>query len=185
VAPAIRLLLAFSALGAGLIHLAVGAGAPFPLWVLLVGFGIAELGWAVATLYTGRIVLPRLTLGGSLVPVAVWAATATLGSGLGVSAQATGLPLFPMFIASLFNIFLAATLAVLARNAANSTRRPLAPEKPAGWKFATALVLGGVIFSGLTTPALAATNAGLYAVPHGSHSIPALEFLESDSHAGH
>ncbi|TDW30148.1 hypothetical protein [Cryobacterium psychrophilum] len=184
-APTIRLLLAFSAIGAGLIHLAVGAGAPFPLSVLLVGFGIAELGWAVATLSTGRIVLPRLMLGGALVPVAVWAATATLGSGLGVSAQATGLPLFPMFIASLFNIFLAVTLAVIARKAASGLGKSIESAKPAGWKFATALVLGGVIFSGLTTLALAATNAGLYAVPHGSHSVPGLEFLESDAHAGH
>jgi len=49
----------------------------------------------------------------------------------------------------------------------------------------TALILGGLIFSGLTTPALAATNAGLYATPHGSHSIPALEFLDGGGHEGH
>ncbi|MBB5643128.1 hypothetical protein [Cryobacterium roopkundense] len=183
-APAIRLWLAFSALGAGLIHLAVGAGAPFPLSVLLVGFGIAEIGWGVAALSTGRLVVQRVALGATLVPVAVWAATATLGSGLGVTAASTGLPLFPMFVASAFNVFLAVSLALIARTssdgAATVTQAPAS-----GWKFMTALVLGGLIFSGLTTPALAATNAGLYATPHGSHSVPGVEVPAGGSHDGH
>ncbi|MDH6235391.1 hypothetical protein [Cryobacterium sp. CG_9.6] len=188
--PAIRILLAFSALGAGLIHLAIGAGAPFPLSVLLVGFGVAELGWAVATLATGRIIWPRITLGGALIPVAVWAVTVALGSGLGVTAADTGLPLYPMLVASLFNVFLAVALTVIGRQRANpaktaGTTETATPAKPAGWKFATALVVGGLVFSGLTTPALAGTNAGLYAVPHGSHSVPGLESLNGGGHAGH
>lgn len=130
--------------------------------------------------------LHRTTLIATLIPVAVWAATATLGSGLGVAAIATGLPLFPMFVASVFNVFLAVSLVVIARRAANGTAAPVSQAPASGWKFMTALILGGLIFSGLTTPALAATNAGLYATPHGSHSIPALEFLDGGGgHAGH
>lgn len=184
-APALRLWLAFSALGAGLIHLAVGAGAPFPLSVLLVGFGVAELGWGAATLYAGRVVLQRVALGATLVPVAVWATTATLGSGLGVTAASTGLPIFPMFVASLFNVFLGVSLAVMARRHSNPATTGSAEAPASGWKFMTALILGGLIVSGLTTPALAATNAGLYATPHGSHTVPALEIPERDGHGDH
>jgi len=178
-----RLWFAFAALGAGLIHVAVGASAPFPLAVLLVGFGIAELTWGIAALSLGRLPVPRAVTGAALIPVFVWGATAALGSGLGVSTEATGLPLFSMTVASFFNLFLAVVMAVHQRRssaaaaAAFELGEPVAgqgrpvPAAASGWRFLTALTLGGVIFSGLTTPALAATDAGQLAVPHGtSHS---------------
>ena len=164
----VRLWLAFAALGAGLIHVAVGASAPFPLSVILVGFGLAELGWGVATLVRGRLLAPRTMMGIALIPVFVWGTTATLGSGLGVSAEATGLPVFPMMIASLFNLVLAAGLALHERRAARGGAAEPAASGSQGWRFVTALTLGAVIFSGLTTPALAATKAGDLAVPHGT-----------------
>lgn len=172
----ITLWAALAAIGAGTIHLAVGAGAPVLLAIVLVGFGIAELGWGVATLARGRFVAASPALFGALIPVLVWAATATLGSGLGLTASTVGLPLHPMLVASLFNLFLAGSLAVLRRPSGTSGRvtdagsRPTADASPAqGWRFIAALILGGVLFSGLTTPALAATEAGTVAVPHGSH----------------
>ena len=174
-----RLWLAFAALGAGMIHVAVGASAPFPLAVLLVGFGVAELAWGVAALSMGRLPVPRAVTGAALIPVFVWGATAALGSGLGVSADATGLPLYSMAIASSFNLFLAVVMAVHQRRASTEAASPVtltdtpraAPVAAGGWRFLTALTLGGVLFSGLTTPALAATDAGQLAVPHGtSHS---------------
>ena len=171
--PVIRMWLGFAALGAALIHLAVGAGAPLPLAILLVGFGIAELGWAIVTLVRAQPIALRVTLGAVLIPVFVFAATATLGSGLGVSAAETGLPIYPMLIASLFNLFLAGSLAIIIRQShnakpASATDKSVREAQPAGWRFLTALVLAGLVVSGLTTPALAATNAGLYAVPHGA-----------------
>ncbi|WP_105036210.1 hypothetical protein [Cryobacterium aureum] len=171
--PVIRMWLGFAALGAALIHLAVGAGAPLPLSILLVGFGLAELGWAVVTLSQTRPVAIRVVFGATLIPVLVFATTATLGSGLGVSAAETGLPMYPMVIASLFNLYLAGSLAVIIRKKANtspSTERTRKVAQPGGWRFLTALVVAGLVVSGLTTPALAATNAGLYAVPHGAPS---------------
>ena len=176
--PVIRTWISFAALGAALIHLAVGVTAPFPLSVLLVGFGIAELGWGIATLAMGRITIPRIVVGAALIPVFIWGATAALGSGLGVTSAQTGLPLYPMAVASLFNVFLAATVAIAVRRASNEVHPPAgtaahAAATPSGWRFLTALTLGGVLFSGLTTPALAATDAGQLAVPHGS------------SHGGH
>ena len=171
--PVIRTWLGFAALGAALIHLAVGAGAPLPLAILLVGFGVAELGWAVATLARARPIALRFTIGATLIPVLVFAATAILGSGLGVRAEETGLPFYPMVTASLFNIFLAGSLAVIVRRAANAPSASVSEQtrqqpQPAGWRFLTALIVAGLVVSGLTTPALAATNAGLYAVPHGA-----------------
>ncbi|MFC5930564.1 hypothetical protein D6T64_16805 [Cryobacterium melibiosiphilum] len=179
-----RLWLGFAALGAGMIHVAVGASAPFPLSVLLIGFGVAELAWGVTALALGRLPVPRAVSGAALIPVFVWGATAALGSGLGVSAEATGLPFYSMAIASLFNLFLAVVMAVHQRRrsneaassatgAASVARTGTSPAVAGGWRFVTALALGGAIFSGLTTPALAATDAGQLAVPHGT------------SHGGH
>ena len=174
--PIIRIWLAFAAIGAALIHFAIGAGAPLPLAITLAGFGAAELGWGVATLIRGSLLAPKVTLFAALIPIFAWGATATLGSGFGLHGEATGLPFFPMAVASLFNIFLAGTLAVIQRHATNRSETTDAAGTTQGWRFLTALIVGGALFSGLTTPALAATDAGKYAVPHGSHSIPGEEF---------
>ena len=181
-----RLWLAFAAMGAGTIHLAVGASAPILLAIVLVGFGAAELGWGVATLVRGRLIAAEMALFAALIPILVWGATATLGSGFGLPAGATGLPLFPMMVASLFGLFIAAALAAGRRTAGPDIRvadeagtfklgagRTNAAAAPQGWRFFAALTVGGLLFSGLTTPALAATEAGAHAVPHGSHGLPA------------
>lgn len=182
--PVIRLWLAFAAIGAALIHLAVGASAPLPLAFILVGLGIAELGWGVATLVRGFIVAPTVTLVAALAPVFIWGAAATLGSGVGVPAESMALPLLPMAVASLFDIFLSVSLAVIRRRVLCGHTPSADAAAPEGWRFLAGLVIGGVLFSGLTTPALAATDAGLYAVPHGSHSIPGLQLPEG-SHSHH
>ena len=192
--PISRLWLSFAAIGAGTIHLAVGASAPVLLMITLVGFGAAELGWGAVTLVRGRALAPGAALFGALIPVFVWGAVATLGSGLGVPAAATGLPLQPMATATLFDLFLAGSLALILRRAsaapaAPATRTaPHAPDaavaaQPAGWRFLAALTLAALVVSGLTTPALAATDAGTHAVPHGSHGLPAAPTPESP--AGH
>ena len=173
-----RIWLAMAAIGAALIHLAVGAGAPLPLAIILVGLGIAELGWGVVTLIRGRIVARDAAIALALVPVFVWGATAILGSGLGVAADETGLPFYPMAVASLFGIVLSGTLAIHRRRDstrttdAAATRLRTPTELPA-WGFLAALMVGSLLFSGLTTTALSATKAGEHAVPHGTHSVPA------------
>ncbi|MDJ0377372.1 hypothetical protein [Cryobacterium sp. PH31-L1] len=197
--PVVRTWLGFAALGAALIHLAVGVTAPFPLSVLLVGFGIAELGWGIATLATGRVITPRIVVGAALIPVFIWGVTAALGSGLGVTSAQTGLPLYPMAVASLFNIFLAATVAIALRRAPNGIPTALGAAAPAtspgtstqgtstpgGWRFITGLVVGGFLLSALTTPALAATEVGSHAVPHGSHGVTELIVPDSGGHGSH
>ena len=187
--------LGFAALGAALIHLAVGVTAPFALAVLFVGFGVVELGYGIATLATGRVLLPQITVGAALIPVFSWGLTAVLGSGLGVTSAQTGLPLFPLAIASLFNLFLAATAAIALRRAPNALPTSVgaaAPgtntpdtANPGGWRFLTGLVVGGFLLSALTTPALAATEVGSHAVPHGSHGVTEVTIPDSGPTDGH
>lgn len=183
--PLVRIWLAFSAIGAALIHLAVGASAPLVLGIILVGFGLAELGWGVLVLIRSRLLVPGIVLTAALGPVIVWAAAISLGFGL--PAEAVALPLFPMLVASLFDLFLAGSLAVRRRRALARSSGALSTATtpdPQGWRFVTGLILAGFLVSGLTTPALAATDAGSHAVPHGSHSIPGFEFLDG-GHAHH
>jgi hypothetical protein len=193
----VRVWLAFAAIGAALIHLAVGASAPLWLAVTLGGFGIAELGWGVAVLVRGRLLWPDVALVAGLAPVLLWGSVAALGSGFGLPPEAA-LPLFPLAVASLFDLFVTGVLAVNRRRAARAapvgasagaTARGVGDEadavsSPQDWRFLTGLIVAGFLFSGLTTPALAATHAGTQAVPHGSHSVPGLEFLDG-GHSHH
>lgn len=198
--PVIRTWLGFAALGAALIHLAVGATAPLPLSILLVGFGIAELGWGIATLAVGRVLVPRIIVGAGLLPIFTWGLTSALGSGLGINSVQTGLPLHPMAVASLFDIFLSATVAIALRQAskgrpmlvgAAATRPGTASAtnsratNPSGWRFLTGLVVGGFLLSALTTPALAATEVGSHAVPHGTHGVTELVVPDPAVHGAH
>ena len=185
-----RIWLAMAAIGAALIHLAVGAGAPLPLSIILVGLGIAELGWGVVTLIRGRMVARDATIALALVPVFVWAATALLGGGLGVSADETGLPFYPMAVASLFGIGLSGALAINRRREANRATTDAAaaslrtPTELPAWGFLAAVMISSLVFSGLTTTALSATKAGEHAVPHGTHSVPAPDAPPS-THSDH
>ncbi|TFB70947.1 hypothetical protein [Cryobacterium sp. Hz9] len=181
----IRTWLGFAALGAALIHLAVGVTAPFLLSVLLVGFGIAELSWGIATLASGRVIAPRVVVGAALIPVFIWGAIAALGSGLGVPSAQTGLPWYPMTMASLFNIYVAATVALAMRRASSGNPPSVGAASPGGWRFLTGLVVGGFLLSALTTPALAATDVGSLAVPHGSHRVVELDVPDPGGHGGH
>jgi hypothetical protein len=187
----IRVWLAFAAIGAALIHLAVGAGAPLLLAVALVGLGIAELGWGVAVLVRGRLLWPDVVLLAGLAPVFLWGVVAALGGGFGLPPEAA-LPLFPLAVASLFNLFVAGVLAANRRRAGTATPTAApglsagaaAASSPQGWRFLTGVIVAGFLFSGLTTPALAATDAGTQAAPHGSHSIPGLDYLNG-GHSHH
>jgi hypothetical protein len=183
--PVVRTWLGFAALGSALIHLAVGATAGFPLSVLLVGFGVAELGWGIATLATGRVLAARIVVGAALIPVLIWGATAALGSGLGVMNAQIGLPLYPMAMAALLDIFLAATVAIALRRASNGAPTPVRAASPAGWRFVIGLVVGGFLLSAITTPALAATEVGSHAVPHGTHGVAELILPDPTGHGSH
>jgi hypothetical protein len=179
-------LVAITTLGAGLIHLAVGAGAPFILLLIFVATGVAHMGWAVATLRADRIPAPTLFVAIALFPVAVWATTLVIGS-------AAALPLGPLAASSVLDFAAAAVVvaglrtrkagtvaASAAATAARARSTDTSTEHP--WRFIGTLAASAAIVAGIVTPALSGTWAGQFAQPHGSHDVPALEI---DEHAGH
>lgn len=164
---------AVAILGAGLVHLAVGAGSPLPLIVVFVAVGIAELGWAGATLRADRVPAPRVFLAVSLVPVVTWAVSLATG-------MTPALPLGPLAAATALGFAAVAVVAVGLRGT-----RPVPSGDPSAehpWRFIGTLAASAAIVAGVVTPALSGTWAGQYAEPHGSHGIPGLVV---DEHAGH
>ncbi|PSL37181.1 hypothetical protein CLV49_0788 [Labedella gwakjiensis] len=169
-------LVAVATLGAGLVHLAVGAGSPLPLLAVFVAVGVAEIGWAVAVLRLERVPAARVFLGVLLLPLTVW--TVVIGVGAGSS-----LPLGPLAAASLLTV---AVAVVVVLTTVRSARTNVVPARAADeehpWRFIGTLAASAAIVAGIVTPALSGTWAGQFAEPHGSHDVPGLDIEE---HAGH
>lgn len=176
-----RSVMALASLGVGLVHLAVGAGSPLFLAILLVGFGIAELGWGIVLLARGRVVLPGVALPLSLAPVALWGLDVTAGIVLGNPNLTAALPLGPMAAASLLNLVVATGLAV-SRRRSRTPRQTASAARPG--RYLIGMTAGAMLVAGLVTPALAGTNAGTEAVPHGEHATTTV-LDETPSHGGH
>ena len=174
-----RSVMALASLGVGLVHLAVGAGSPLFPAILLVGFGIVELGWGVTLLAAGRVVLPQLALALSLVPVALWGLDVTMSIALGIPGMTSTLPLGPMAAASLLSLVIGLSLSFSRRRA--RWPRPTASATRPG-RYLLGMLCGSLLVAGLVTPALAATNAGSHAIPHGEHGTST---LPEPSHKGH
>lgn len=163
-------------LGAGLIHIAVAAGAPLGVLVPLTALGAAELVWGIAALRLGRMPLVRtaLTIG----------VVATLG-GL-VLALFDLMAWIPLMSSSLMLLAIAGAAAVRLRRGARGIHDPgtdargtdargadvdasVRSSAPVG-RSLIGIVAGALLVSALTTPALAQTHAGDYAIPHGEMS---------------
>ena len=183
-----RSIMALTALGAGLVHLAVGAGSPLAAAVGLCALGLVELVWGLAVLSRGRTLLPTAMLIGSLAPVALWGLLVTVRVTGGASGLTDFLPLGPLAAASALNL---ATALFLARERRSRGTEPAAespsaqPARPG--RYLLGMVLGAMAVAGVVTPALAATNAGTYAVPHGEHgTAPTESNLDlPGTHSGH
>ncbi|NNC11585.1 hypothetical protein HII28_06800 [Planctomonas sp. JC2975] len=158
---------ALCALGAGLVHLAVASS--FTPWIVavVIVLGLAELGWAVTALALQRPPAPRLTLAITLSPTAavgLWAL-------ISVSAQhdemtmrmpmtATGGMVLPLGAAAILDLVVALACASALRHVPRSESAPRISKSLAG------IVLGAALVTGVTVPALAATNAGQHANTH-------------------
>ncbi len=152
----VRAWLGFLALGAGLIHLALVIGSPLPVAVPLLILGVAEFGWGVFAFTAPRIPVPRTARIAALVPILGWVVVILLGGGTGL-----GLRTLPMLVASLFDLAVAIGITAVLR-------RPAREPRPIGaGRYLVSLGIGALVVAALTTPALAATEAGEYAVPHG------------------
>lgn len=172
-----RTWLAFAAIGTGLIHFALVIGSPLALGLVLAALGLIEFGWGVLTFARDTVVLPRVALVVAIVPVLLWGLLLAISTVADVPGIGASLPFVPLAIATVFELFAAATLAVHLRRAEAS-----APRIPSVARYLVSLMLGGLVVAGLTTPALAATQAGQIAQPH---TEPAYEFELPEHGTGH
>lgn len=173
-----------AALGAGLVHLAVAASAPAFLAGALVLLGVAEITWGIAVLRTSRLPLVRLALVVSASSSALWVAVAFSLVAVGAAEPAASVPLFPLVAASVFTLSVAAICARSLRradavtavtgstgSASSAVAAPPAASAGGGWRFVGAFAASAALVSAIATPALAATEAGQYAHPHGEHGV--------------
>lgn len=173
-AVVLRVGAADATLGAGLVLVALGAEhvrhAPVVAVAALV-LGLAQLAWACAAL-RGAVPLPRTAL----------AALLAGGAGWLVVQPTTGEPLGHAD-AAVAGLQVAAALLV-AGGLRLGRDGDAARRAPAGALVQLlALVVGAGLVAVVTVPALAATDAGAHAQPHGSHGLPDLPGL--GGHAGH
>jgi len=159
--------LSFAAIGAGVIHLALVISSPLALGIPLAVFGLAELAWGVLVLVKDRLVTPRLAQAGAIAPLVLWSLLTGAAMLLAAPEVASSLRFVPMGIAAIFELFVAAALSVMLRRQSDRDR-PVRSAKPAGAvKYLSGVILAGVLVGALTTPALAATQAGSVAREHG------------------
>ena len=170
-----RTWVAFAAIGVGLIHLALVIGAPPGLGIVLVVLGLTEFGWGVLTFARDSVPAPRAALVVAIVPVLGWALLLAVATAAQNPAIAEALPLLPLCVATVFELFIAVVLAVLAR------RADAQPPPPGLARYVLGLAAGALVVAALTTPALAATEAGRLTVPAGDRS----DLFNLPNHGGH
>ena len=163
-----RTWLAFAALGTGMIHLALVISSPLPIAMVLTVFGVVEVAWGVMTFIRERIAAPRLVLAGALLPIGAWGLLVAAAAAFDNPELASSVGLTAMGIAAILELFVAGVIAVKLRRGTDFSAPSRMPRSAA--VYLGGLMVGGVLVAGLTTPALAATEAGIYAQPHGEHS---------------
>lgn len=183
-----RAWLAFAAIGTGLIHVALVIGAPVPLAVVLAAFGLLEFGWGVTTFARDSVPLPRLALVVAMLPIALWVVVLVASTVTAEPSLAAALPLLPMAVATLFELVVAGMIATSQRRTAGATSGTTSGTtsgQPSAPRYLLSLMAGALIVGALTTPALAATSAGLYAQPHGEHTGGQTDEFNLPSHDAH
>jgi hypothetical protein len=156
----IRHWLALAALGAALIHLAVGAGSPPAAMVALLVIGLAEGAWAVAVLRSDRLPVPAWAVVGALVPVAGWALLVTAAVVMSAPGITSDLPAIPMLAATLLDLTVAAVVGRHLRSRAEVDAEAVCTAVEADLPAETALVGSGAARpSAATAPAATAAVA--------------------------
>ena len=157
--PVVRTWLVFAAVGAGLIHLALALGAPGGIAAALAIAGLGEFALGLATFAAARLLVPRIALAAALTPTALWA-VAILALG-----PEPSLKVFPLAVASLLELFIAAAIAVFLRRERDGMTVPAAS---ATRSYLHGSVAGGLVIAALTLGGLAATDAASFVAPAGS-----------------
>lgn len=157
---------ALASLGAGLVLFATAAGAPVGVAVPVGIVGALEIAWAFAVLRAGHLVAPRAAIVGGAVGL--------VGSGfLLLTGPLALIPFLALFVFH-WSIAIAAVIELRGQNARRAAADGAAlrsPRQRRSGVFALALVIEAMLVAAIATPALAASEAGEFAVPHGtSHS---------------
>jgi hypothetical protein len=170
----VRAWLGFFALGAGLIHLALVIGSPLVVGIPLLLAGVAEFAWGVFAFTASAVPFPRAARIAAVVPILLWVALLVLAGANAVP----GVRVLPMLAASMLDLAIAIAITVVLRRADRGSR-PIASGR-----YLIALGIGALVVAAVTTPALAATEAGDVAVPHGTSETPYELDLPDEPH-GH
>lgn len=153
--PITRSWVAFAAVGAGLIHLALVISAPTLVGILFAVVGVAEFGWGVLVVFDGRFLVPRIAVIAVLAPIALWIAALVTALDPGAFRP------FPLAVATLLELFIAVAIGLSLRRGSEATT-------PGTGRLVIGLVAGALVIGGLTAPALGATEAGQFVAPAGS-----------------
>lgn len=154
--PVARSWVAFAAVGAGLVHLALAVSAPPVVGILFAAVGVAEFGWGVLVVFDGRFLAPRIAVIAVLAPIALWIAALVTALDPGAFRP------FPLAVATLLELFIAVAIGL-------ALRRAKPPGKaPSTARFVVGLAAGALVIGALTAPALGATQAGQFVAPAGS-----------------
>jgi len=155
--------LGFIALGAGLIHLALVIGSPPAIGIPLIVIGAAEFAWGVFAFTRPSLPLPRIARVAALVPILGWVAVLVVPGAGAIG----GIRVLPMLLASLLDLAIAIGITWILRRTPARAEAPLRPGR-----YILALGAGALVVAALTTPALAATEAGDAALPNGGLDLP-------------
>lgn len=190
-----RTWIAFAAIGTGLIHVALVIGSPLALALPLAILGSVEFAWGVLAFTRDRLPTPRVAMVVAVAPLVLWGVLVAVSSTGRLAGLASVMDVVPWGIAAIFQLFVAGALSLHARREREGTLRPR--RAPGAARYLGALMVGALAVSALTTPALASTEAGIYAQPHGEHDSsftpdrdvpvgePADELFTVPSHEGH
>lgn len=175
-----------AALGAGLVLMALAAGAGGAAQPALIVFGIAALGWGVLALRAGRVLAPSVVLVAAAVTLVGMAAAVATGASV-----STDVAPGPLAAASVFIVVMALSAGLELRGRTRRAGRDeslavgrgvsdASSSRPARREASVAarligLASGAALVAALATPALAATEAGEQAVPHGTHQLDLVE----------
>lgn len=164
-----------AAFGAGLVLMALAAGAGGAAQPALIVIGVAALGWGVLALRAGHVLAPSLVLVAAAVSLVGTAAAVATGT-----AAMTDVAPGPLAAASVFIVVMALAAGFELRGRSRPASRRAGRGGTGSQRVRreasvaarlTGLVSGAALVAALATPALAATEAGEQAVPHGTHQL--------------
>ena len=139
-----RAWVAFAAVAAGILHIALALGRPVELASILFIVGLVEFAWGAIVLSRARLLAPEVALPLALAPGILWA--------VALFAGVAGLPLLPLATSTLLELVVAVLLA-------RALRRDAPPTEPSARRQAVGVAIALVVIAGVTLPALTFTQS--------------------------